>query len=227
MCLRTATGRRQDGYDPQDDSIAINLSSLGPLWNQRSTLLHEIQHAIQEYEGFAEGGDSGFAERVLTYQRNRITGDIIAKTRRRSWLLARDAALDALGRIRRLIRNPKAIKKMSERFAVHEVMDVDVMARQAIELLLKEYNKLVAQDAEYGKLTMGKDAEGCELPICYAGMLLRGGVNVDAVTIEQIDRQIEMVKATVSRKMRFPGEEKRIWQELEKLYRGKKLLCGN
>lgn len=194
-------------YDPQDDSIAINLSSLGPLWNQRSTLLHEIQHAIQEYEGFAEGGDSGFAE-----------------TRRRSWLLARDAALDALGRIRRLIRNPKAIKKMSERFAVHEVMDVDVMARQAIELLLKEYNKLVAQDAEYGKLTMGKDAEGCELPICYAGMLLRGGVNVDAVTIEQIDRQIEMVKATVSRKMRFPGEEKRIWQELEKLYRGKEAV---
>lgn len=211
-------------YDPQDDSIAINLSSLGPLWNQRSTLLHEIQHAIQEYEGFAEGGDSGFAERVLTYQRNRITGDIIAKTRRRSWLLVRDAALDALGRIRRLIRNPKAIKKMSERFAVHEVMDVDVMARQAIELLLKEYNKLVAQDAEYGKLTMGKDAEGCELPICYAGMLLRGGVNVDAVTIEQIDRQIEMVKATVSRKMRFPGEEKRIWQELEKLYRGKEAV---
>lgn len=211
-------------YDPQDDSIAINLSSLGPLWNQRSTLLHEIQHAIQEYEGFAEGGDSGFAERVLTYQRNRITGDIIAKTRRRSWLLARDADLDALGRIRRLIRNPKAIKKMSERFAVHEVMDVDVMARQAIELLLKEYNKLVAQDAEYGKLTMGKDAEGCELPICYAGMLLRGGVNVDAVTIEQIDRQIEMVKATVSRKMRFPGEEKRIWQELEKLYRGKEAV---
>ena len=211
-------------YDSQDDSIAVNLSSLGPLWNQRSTLLHEIQHAIQEYEGFAEGGDSGFAERVLTYQRNRITGDIIAKTRRRSWLLARDAALDALGRIRRLIRNPKAIKKMSERFAVHEVMDVDVMARQAIELLLKEYNKLVAQDAEYGKLTMGKDAEGCELPICYAGMLLHGGVNVDAVTIEQIDRQIEMVKATVSRKMRFPGEEKRIWQELEKLYRGKEAV---
>lgn len=219
------SNRQEAGwYDPQDDSIAINLSSLGPLWNQRSTLLHEIQHAIQEYEGFAEGGDSGFAERVLTYQRNRITGDIIAKTRRRSWLLARDAALDALGRIRRLIRNPKAIKKMSERFAVHEVMDVDVMARQAIELLLKEYNKLVAQDAEYGKLTMGKDAEGCELPICYAGMLLRGGVNVDAVTIEQIDRQIEMVKATVSRKMRFPGEEKRIWQELEKLYRGKEAV---
>ena len=211
-------------YDSQDDSIAVNLSSLGPLWNQRSTLLHEIQHAIQEYEGFAEGGDSGFAERVLSYQRNRITGDIIAKTRRRSWLLARDAALDALGRIRRLIRNPKAIKKMSERFAVREVMDVDVMARQAIELLLKEYNKLVAQDAEYGKLTMGKDAEGCELPLCYAGMLLRGGVNVDAVTIEQIDRQIEMVKATVSRKMRFPGEEKRIWQELEKLYRGKEAV---
>ena len=43
-------------YDSQDDSIAVNLSSLGPLWNQRSTLLHEIQHAIQEYEGFAEGG---------------------------------------------------------------------------------------------------------------------------------------------------------------------------
>ncbi|MCI7761875.1 MAG: hypothetical protein MSH56_07185 [Akkermansia muciniphila] len=211
-------------YDSQNDSIAVNLSSLGPLWNQRSTLLHEIQHAIQEYEGFAEGGDSGFAERVLSYQRNRITGDIIAKTRRRSWLLARDAALDALGRIRRLIRNPKAIKKMSERFAVREVMDVDVMARQAIELLLKEYNKLVAQDAEYGKLTMGKDAESYELPLCYAGMLLRGGVNVDAVTIEQIDRQIEMVKATVSRKMRFPGEEKRIWQELEKLYRGKEAV---
>lgn len=211
-------------YDSQDDSIAVNLSGLGPLWNQRSTLLHEIQHAIQEYEGFAEGGDSGFAARVLSYQRNRITGDIIAKTRRRSWLLARDAALDALGRIRRLIRNPKAIKKMSERFAVREVMDVDVMARQAIELLLKEYNKLVAQDAEYGKLTMGKDAEGCELPLCYAGMLLHGGVNVDAVTIEQIDRQIEMVKATVSRKMRFPGEEKRIWQELEKLYRGKEAV---
>lgn len=44
-------------YDSEERSIAINLAHLGPIGTQLSTLLHEIQHAIQDIEGFARGSN--------------------------------------------------------------------------------------------------------------------------------------------------------------------------
>lgn len=45
-------------YDPEERSIAINLAHIGPIGAQLSTVLHEVQHAIQEFEGFAKGTNS-------------------------------------------------------------------------------------------------------------------------------------------------------------------------
>ena len=42
-------------YDSEERSIAINLAHIGPIGTQLSTLLHEVQHAIQDIEGFARG----------------------------------------------------------------------------------------------------------------------------------------------------------------------------
>lgn len=44
-------------YDSEERSIAINLAHIGPIGTQLSTLLHEIQHAIQDIEGFARGSN--------------------------------------------------------------------------------------------------------------------------------------------------------------------------
>lgn len=51
-------------YDPNADEIFITIS--GDQAQMLSTLLHEIQHAIQQREGFAKGGntDSYFTDRV-------------------------------------------------------------------------------------------------------------------------------------------------------------------
>lgn len=51
-------------YSPRDDQIGIAVS--GDQEQMLSTLLHEIQHAIQQREGFAKGGntDSYFTDRV-------------------------------------------------------------------------------------------------------------------------------------------------------------------
>lgn len=57
-------------YDPQERLIAINLAHLGPIGAQLSTLLHEVQHAIQDIEGFAKGGSLNNSGTLDDYMRS-------------------------------------------------------------------------------------------------------------------------------------------------------------
>lgn len=57
-------------YDPQERLIAINLAHLGPIGAQLSTLLHEIQHAIQDIEGFARGSNLEEGRSLDDYMRS-------------------------------------------------------------------------------------------------------------------------------------------------------------
>ena len=56
--------------------ITLNETLLDDVLQMRSTLLHEVQHAIQDIEGFAKGGNPAFARRIIN---NRASmGDIEA-----------------------------------------------------------------------------------------------------------------------------------------------------
>ena len=57
-------------YDSGERSIAINLAHIGPIGAQLSTLLHEVQHAIQDIEGFARGSSLDEGESLDSYMRS-------------------------------------------------------------------------------------------------------------------------------------------------------------
>ena len=48
-------GRKGGYYEADRDNIGVPISENGSV--NRSTMLHELQHAVQQREGFAEGGD--------------------------------------------------------------------------------------------------------------------------------------------------------------------------
>jgi hypothetical protein len=50
-------------YYPASDTIAINRALLKDPESIQDTLIHEVQHAIQEREGFAQGGDLSLFEK--------------------------------------------------------------------------------------------------------------------------------------------------------------------
>lgn len=45
-------------------SIALNLDNLGTDYARRSTTLHEVQHGVQDIEGFARGGNANYVGRA-------------------------------------------------------------------------------------------------------------------------------------------------------------------
>ena len=57
-------------YDSEERSITINLAHIGPTGAQLSTLLHEIQHAIQDIEGFARGSNLEEGRSLDDYMRS-------------------------------------------------------------------------------------------------------------------------------------------------------------
>ena len=57
-------------YDSEERSITINLAHIGPIGAQLSTLLHEIQHAIQDIEGFARGSNLEEGRSLDDYMRS-------------------------------------------------------------------------------------------------------------------------------------------------------------
>ncbi len=113
------------------------------------TLLHEVQHWIQRVEGFARGGNKASARRKMdeaVEEMKRLRG-------RLEWINAPAVAMNNLELMLRLLDRPKSIKKMGLRFEVHEVMDYKVMARQALEILEKDYQALWAMDRAKGWTT--------------------------------------------------------------------------
>jgi hypothetical protein len=63
-------------YDPERNEIAINTKNILDENDLKSTILHEVQHAIQRKEGFARGGSPIEFERGLARQRGAIEGQI-------------------------------------------------------------------------------------------------------------------------------------------------------
>jgi hypothetical protein len=57
---RGATG----WYDPSEDTVNFNLANMGDVDSQRSALLHELQHAVQQREGTSIGGNLRVGEEL-------------------------------------------------------------------------------------------------------------------------------------------------------------------
>ena len=77
VSLRLPEDRREAGawYDPERREIFLNVERTEKQWREK--LLHEVQHAIQEIEGFARGGSPEAAGSMEDYRR--YAGEVEAR----------------------------------------------------------------------------------------------------------------------------------------------------
>ncbi|MBR5887715.1 MAG: hypothetical protein IKZ07_05845 [Akkermansia sp.] len=187
------------------DSIMLNerLDNEG----RRSTLLHEIQHAIQTIEEFARGGTAEMASKLLEKQVRQYRIRLEHLRHEQRWLYAVDTAKDHLQRMLRLLKRPRSILKMGERFAVHEMQHVPTMAAQAIEMMWKEYTEIAMRD--YGDSVAYAPGEGYKLP----------GHGDKKPTLEAVEEMLEKLKALPSRRAgTLRGRRQKVEAEIERLY---------
>ncbi len=72
------TGSKEGSYHPQANEIVLRAGLKLQPDNLKSTLIHEIQHAIQEKEGFARGSNIGYWDEMMQggYSRRKNDGRI-------------------------------------------------------------------------------------------------------------------------------------------------------
>lgn len=144
VVLEDKTVKDAGGYfSPWRNAIHLFTNRTKGADSLKSGLLHEVQHWIQHEEGFINGisPSSARAGMFSALIKKGYLGD------RLRWINTPEFARDELERIARLMRRPAAIKKMGEKYEVQEVMDVGIMAQQAIELLAKNYRLRQLSDA--------------------------------------------------------------------------------
>ncbi len=190
------------GY-PDSIELNVRLDDDG----RRSTLLHEIQHAIQNIEEFAKGGTAEKAGKVLEKQVRQYRIRLEHLRHEQRWLYAVDTAKDHLQRMLRLFKRPRAILKMGERFAVHEMQHVPTMAAQAIEMMWKEYTEIAMRD--YGDSVAYAPGDGYRLP----------GHGDKKPTLVAVEELLEKLKALPSRRAgTLRGRRQKVEAEIERLY---------
>lgn len=190
-----------------DYPVSIMLNERLDNEGRRSTLLHEIQHAIQTIEEFARGGTAEMASKLLEKQVRRYRIRLEHLRHEQRWLYAVDTAKDHLQRMLRLLKRPRAILKMGERFAVHEMQHVPTMAAQAIEMMWKEYTEIAMRD--YGDSVAYAPGDGYRLP----------GHGDKKPTLVAVEELLEKLKALPSRRAgTLRGRRQKVEAEIERLY---------
>ena len=191
------------------EALYVNKSL--PMDGVRSTLLHEIQHAIQVIEEFAAGGTGETARKALEQQIRQYRIRLEHLRKELQWINAVDVAKDHLKRMIRILKRPRAILKMGERFAVHEMMDVDVMAQQAIEMMWDEYTQMSIRD--FGDTVAYAPGDGYKLP----------GRGSDVPTLDAVEKLLAKVNALPSRRQgKLRGRGKELERQIEQLYQENK-----
>lgn len=91
--FETMPADTKGGYNADTNIISINRSLQFQPDNVRSTIAHEVQHAIQHIEGFAQGGDSKHIRKVLErmINENQEASDY-AKDKLKEWVTLTMAA---------------------------------------------------------------------------------------------------------------------------------------
>ncbi|MBQ8517122.1 MAG: hypothetical protein IJ498_06040 [Akkermansia sp.] len=173
----------------------------------RSTLLHEIQHAIQTLEVFAAGGSAEKARDILERDVKSYRIHLARLLSEQRWINAVDTAKDQLKRMIRVMKRPRAILKMGERFDVHEVSNVERMAEEAVEKMWEAYQLIAMQDA--GDSDSYAPGEGYALPG-------HGQANHSLAAVEALLAKVEALPSRRSGKLR--GRGKQLEAEIEKRY---------
>ncbi len=173
----------------------------------RSTLLHEIQHAIQSIEEFAKGGNADSARELLERQIRQYRIRLEHLRHEQRWLYAVDTAKDHLQRMVRVLKRPRAILKMGERFAVREMQHVETMAAQAVEMMWNEYREMSIRD--YGDSVAYAPGEGYKLP----------GRGSEVPTLAAVEKLLEKVKSLPSRRAgKLRGRRQKVEADIKRLY---------
>ena len=126
----------------------------------RSILLHEIQHAIQQIEGFAKGGTPEAARQFYEFMRRDAQEAYEQSKRFMSWLNARDGMISTLEYMLSLARNPQRVVHTSYLYSYDNVLNrlegeerILDMVRYALEdmsgLLEKFYDEDWNHDARF------------------------------------------------------------------------------
>lgn len=187
-------------------SITLNEELLKDVLQMRSTLLHEVQHWIQFKENFAKGGNETMAERLVSTGLEERRQQIQQVKDELDWLNGIDFAKEQLQRIRRILLRPRAILKMSERWAVHEVQNVDVMAAEAVDMMWDEYALMQRMDAALARRFAS--GPGKMLPV-------RNAEKVSLYAVEQLLAEIDKMK---SRKVANKGRKGELLRRMDDIY---------
>lgn len=187
-------------------SITLNEELLKDVLQMRSTLLHEVQHWIQFKENFAKGGNETMAERLVSTGMEERQQQIQQVKDELDWLNGIDFAKEQLQRIRRILQRPRAILKMSERWAVHEVQDVNVMAAEAVDMMWDEYALMQRMDAALARRFAS--GPGKMLPVWNAE-------KVSLYAVEQLLAEIDKMK---SRKVANKGRNGELLRRMDDIY---------
>ena len=115
-------------YDHRKNEIVLNKNFLGEYASDKakSTLLHEVQHWIQNYEGFASGASTEYWQNMLASGNEIVTKDMQEQTRNLQSLRNRYPGIDRLAR--------HAEKYVSE----HDAEAYEDVYRQAAEAGINE-----------------------------------------------------------------------------------------
>lgn len=115
-------------YDHGKNEIVLNKNFLGEYASDKakSTLLHEVQHWIQNYEGFASGASTEYWQNMLAGGNEIVTKDMQEQTRNLQSLRNRYPGIDRLAR--------HAEKYVSE----HDAEAYENVYRQAAEAGINE-----------------------------------------------------------------------------------------
>lgn len=199
VVLEDKTVKDAGGYfSPWRNAIHLFTNRTKGADSLKSGLLHEVQHWIQHEEGFINGisPSSARAGMFSALIKKGYLGD------RLRWINTPEFARDELERIARLMRRPAAIKKMGEKYEVQEVMDVGIMAQQAIELLAKNYRlRQLSDAADFRTRNRGNSP----LPVLPEKFMLKD-VQERIQAIEQMEKRYKR------------GERQQLSRELEKLH---------
>ncbi|WP_418386598.1 JAB domain-containing protein, partial [Akkermansia sp.] len=108
-------------FSPAEWTISLDRNTSDPQ-NIRSTLLHEIQHAIQQIEGFAKGGSPEAARQFYEFMRRDAKEAYEQSDRFVSWLNARDGMISTLEYMLSLARNPHRVLRTAYLYSYDNVL---------------------------------------------------------------------------------------------------------
>lgn len=108
-------------FSPAEWTIYIDRNTSDPQ-KIRSILLHEIQHSIQQIEGFAKGGMPETARQFYEFMRREAQEAYDQSSRFMSWLNARDGMISTLEYMLSLARNPSRVLRTSYLYSYDNVL---------------------------------------------------------------------------------------------------------